>query len=550
MRISKGKTNSDRRVRRYWRLQTKLAISFSIVATFASALFTFALYHTIKTQLRQDIRQRLYDIVNVAVLNIDGDAHANLVDPAQEGNSTYMRIKHTLQNIRDKATDIRFVYTWRRNDNGQLFFVVDADTDPNEISHLGDIYDSGEPSILAQLATLDRTMVDKEVNTDQWGAWLSGYAPFYKSDGQMEGILGIDIAASKVLAHERRFLWIALGVFCATIPLVMTLGWLFGHKLAAPIVKLTVGSKHIAEGDLNYRVSIQGNDEIGALAKTFNEMTQTLQETIMSRDREILNRREAENSLEALNKDLKSTIQQLTEANRQLNEFASIAAHELKSPLRAIGILSSLMAVDYRDRLDEDGKKNLDILVGRVERMSAFLDGLVVYSKLGRATVKKKKVYLNDIVREVIAHLDVSEKNIKVTVENELPVVIGDEALMIQVFQNLLDNAVKNMDKPEGHVNIDCVEENGFFKFSVADNGPGIERRYFEKIFKIFQILGNRDECERIGIGLAVVKKIVEMYGGKAWVQSRVGSGSTFFFTLPKQEMEVKNVALEPIESI
>lgn len=550
MRISKDKTNSDRRVRRYLRLQTKLAISFSIVATIASALLTFALYFTVKARLRQDICQRLYDIVNVAVLNIDGDAHANLVDPAQEGGATYMRIKSVLQNIRDKGTDIRFVYTWRRDANGQLIFVVDAETDPNEISHLGDIYDSAEPSILAQLATLDRTMVDKEINTDQWGAWLSGYAPFYKSDGQMEGILGIDIAASKVLAYERQFLWIAMGVFCATIPLVMALGWLFGRKLAAPIVKLTVGSKRIAEGDLNHRVPVQSNDEIGTLAKTFNEMSQTLQETIMNRDREISNRKKTENVLEFLNKDLDSTVKQLTEANRQLNEFASIAAHELKSPLRAIGILSGLMAVDYRDRLDEDGRKNLDILVGRAERMSAFLDGLVVYSKLGRATVKKKKVNLNDIVREVIAHLDVSEKNIKVTVENELPVVIGDETNMIQVFQNLLDNAVKNMDKPEGHVNIDCVEENGFFKFSVADNGPGIERRYFEKIFKIFQILGNRDECERIGIGLAVVKKIVEMYGGRAWVQSRVGSGSTFFFTLPKQEMEVKNAVLEPIESI
>jgi signal transduction histidine kinase len=121
---------------------------------------------------------------------------------------------------------------------------------------------------------------------------------------------------------------------------------------------------------------------------------------------------------------------------------------------------------------------------------------------------------------------------------------------MIQIFQNLLDNAVKNMDKPEGQVNIGCVEENGFLKFSVADNGPGIERRYFEKIFKIFQILGSRDECERIGVGLAVVKKIIEMSGGKVWVQSKVGSGSTFFFTLPKQEMQVKGPALEPIESI
>jgi signal transduction histidine kinase len=550
MQTSSAKTNVDRRTHRYFRLQTKLAISFSIVAAIASALLTFALYLTAKTQLRQDIRQRLYDIANIAALQIDGDAHATLVEPAQEGNATYMRIKHTLQNIRDGGTDIRFVYTWRRNPNGQLFFVVDAETDPNEISHLGDIYDSAEPSILAQLAVLDRTMVDKEINTDQWGAWLSGYAPFFRSDGQMEGILGIDIAASKVLAYERRFLWIALGVFCATIPLVMALGWLFGRKLAAPIVELTVGSKHIAEGYLNYRVSIQSNDEVGTLAKTFNGMTQTLQEAIIYRDMEIVNRKKAENNLETLNEDLISTVQQLTEANRQLQEFASIAAHELKEPLRAIGTLASMMAEDYRDRLDEEGEKNLNILVGRAKRMSAFLDGLVVYSKLGRDTRKKNQVNLNDIVKEVISHLDVSGKNVEVTVENELPIVIGNETYMIQVFQNLLDNAVKNMDKPEGQINIGCVEEDGFLKFSVADNGQGIERRYFEKIFKIFQILGSRDECESIGVGLAVVKKIVEMYGGRAWVQSKVGSGSTFFFTLPKQEMQVKGPALEPIESI
>jgi len=550
MQTSSAKTNVDRRTHRYFRLQTKLAISFSIVAAIASALLTFALYLTVKNQLRQDIRQRLYDIVNIAALQIDGDAHSTLVEPAQEGSATYMRIKHTLQNIRDRESDIRFVYTWRRNANGQLFFVVDAETDPNEISHLGDIYDSAEPSILAQLAALDRTMVDKEINTDQWGAWLSGYAPFYRSDGQMEGILGVDIAASKVLAHERGFLWIALGVFCATIPLVMALGWLFGRKLAAPIVKLTVGSKYIAEGDLNYRVSIQSNDEVGTLAKTFNGMTQTLQEAIIYRDMEIVNRKKAENNLEALNEDLKSTVQQLTEANRQLQEFASIAAHELKAPLRAIGTLASMMAEDYRDRLDEEGGKNLKILVGRAKRMSAFLDGLVVYSKLGRDTRKKNQVNLNDIVREVISHLDVSGKNIEVTVENELPVVTGNETYMIQVFQNLLDNAVKNMDKPEGQVNIGCLEENGFFKFSVADNGPGIERRYFEKIFKIFQILGSRDECERIGVGLAVVKKIIEMSGGKVWVQSKVGSGSTFFFTLPKQEMQVKGKVLSLIERI
>jgi len=534
MQMSEDKTNTDEKTHRYIRLQTKLAISFSLVAIIASALLTFALYLTVKTRLRQDIRQRLYDIVNIAALQVDADAHATLVDPVQEGSETYIRIKRVLQNIRDRATDIRFVYTWRRNANGQLIFVVDAETDPNEISHLGDIYDSADPSILAQLATLDHTAVDEELNADRWGVWLSGYAPFYRSDGGMEGILGIDISASKVLSYERRFLWVALGVFCATIPLVMALGWSFGHKLAAPIVGLTTGSKHIAEGDLNHRVPIQSSDEVGTLAKTFNNMTRTLQESIARRDEEIVNRKKAENGLQASNRELELTVQELTEMNRQLQEFASIASHELKEPLRAIGTLASMMAQDYRDRLDAEGERNLEILVSRAERMSSFIDGLVVYSKLGRATGRNEVVNLNHVLRELLAELHTPEKNIEVTIENELPVVMGDETHIMQVFRNLLDNAIKYMDKPKGRVNIDCAEDDGFWKFSVADNGPGIEERYFEKIFKIFQILSSRDVRESTGMGLAVVRKIVEMYGGRVWLQSKTGIGSTFFFTLPK----------------
>jgi len=543
---NKDKTNTGRKTHGYLRLQTKLAISFSLVAIIASALLTFALYLTVKTRLREDIRHRLYDIVNIAALQVDGDEHATLVDPAQEGSHAYMRIKRVLQNIRDRESDIRFVYTWRRNANGRLIFVVDAETDPNEISHLGDIYDSAEPSILAQLATLDHTAVDEKINADRWGVWLSGYAPFYRSDGRMEGILGIDIAASKVLSYERQFLWVALGVFCAPIPLVMALGWLFGHKLAAPIVRLTAGSKHIADGDLSHRVSIQSNDEIGTLAKTFNEMTQTLQESITRRDEEIVNRKKAESGLEALNRELKLTIQELTEANRQLQEFASIASHELKEPLRAIGTLASMIAQDYRDRLDEEGERSLEILVGRTKRMSSFMDGLVTYSKLGRATEKNEEVNLNNILKEVIAQLHAQEKDIEVTIENELPVVMGEETHIVQVFRNLLDNAVKYMDKPKGRVNVSCVEDDGFWKFSVADNGPGIEERYFEKIFKIFQILSTRDVRESTGMGLAVVRKIVEMYGGRVWVQSKTGIGSTFFFSLPKAEMGFKDPPLPP----
>jgi signal transduction histidine kinase len=132
-------------------------------------------------------------------------------------------------------------------------------------------------------------------------------------------------------------------------------------------------------------------------------------------------------------------------------------------------------------------------------------------------------------------------KNISITIENELPTIRCEPTRISQVFQNLLSNAVKYMDKADGVIKINYIEENGFWKFSVADNGPGLEERYFEKIFKIFQTLAPRDEFESTGIGLTVVKKIVEMYGGKIWVESEIGNGSTFLFTLPKKESEVVN---------
>jgi signal transduction histidine kinase len=124
--------------------------------------------------------------------------------------------------------------------------------------------------------------------------------------------------------------------------------------------------------------------------------------------------------------------------------------------------------------------------------------------------------------------------NFRITIAPELPSIMAEETRLEQVFQNLLSNAVKYMDKPHGEINIGCSEADGYWQFSVADNGPGIEEKYFPKIFQIFQTLSARDEFESSGIGLSVVKKIVEMYGGQIWVESQVGRGTTFFFTLPK----------------
>jgi len=174
--------------------------------------------------------------------------------------------------------------------------------------------------------------------------------------------------------------------------------------------------------------------------------------------------------------------------------------------------------------------------------MRNLIEGILTYSKVGREKEKQIQVNLNELVPDIIDMIAPPE-NIAITIENELPVVECEQTRIGQVFQNLLSNAVKYMDKPQGRINIGCVEEDGFWEFSVSDNGPGIKEKYFEKIFKMFQTLSPRDEFESTGVGLAVVKKIVELYGGKIRLESKPGEGSTFFFTLPKQNLEVQNDA-------
>lgn len=523
------------------RFQTKLGIAFSLLAIFISAVLTFASYLSFSVKARADLSQRFCDIVSIAALQIDADEHATLVDPAQEDGPVYMRIKRVLQNIRNAVPDVHFVYTCRKNSDGQIAFIVDAETDPEQISHLGDIYDSAEPSLLEKLVDIDHVMVDEKFVTDKWGVWLSGYAPFYRSNGRMEGILGMDIKASDVLAQERQFLWTALTVFLATVPLTLSLGLWFGRKLAAPIVKLTDGSECIAKGDLNYRVLVKGSYETNALAGAFNEMTNTLQKAIIYRDGEIDNRKKAEAALDAANRNLQATVRQLGLANRELADFAHTAAHDLKTPLRGIGVLAEWLADDYSDKFDDEGKKWMNLLVKRTQRMYDQITSLLSYAEMDVYT-HRKNIDLNELVGRVVTDIKPPE-NIKITIADKLPVLLGRESCLVQIFQNLLTNAVKYIDKPQGKIVIGCVSEDGFWKFSVADNGIGIKEKYFNKIFEIFQTLDEDKDSGDTGMGLAVVKKIVEKLGGKVWVESTPGQGSVFFFTLiktPEENMPIE----------
>lgn len=225
---------------------------------------------------------------------------------------------------------------------------------------------------------------------------------------------------------------------------------------------------------------------------------------------------------------------------REFRDFAHIISRDFKAPLRGIKSLVEWITTDYADKLDENGKEQMNMLTRRVERMHNLIDGVLQYSRAAQENVECAQVNLNELIPEVVDMI-AAPHNIEITLTDQFPTIQFEKTRIAQVFQNLLSNAVKYMDKPKGQIRIEWTEQDGYWKFSVADNGTGIDEQHFERIFQMFQTLNPRDELESTGVGLTVIKKIVEMYGGKIWVESKPQEGSTFYFTVPIKQKELEN---------
>ncbi len=171
-------------------------------------------------------------------------------------------------------------------------------------------------------------------------------------------------------------------------------------------------------------------------------------------------------------------------------------------------------------------------MAARVVRLNSLVDGILAYSRAGRSKEELILVDLNSLIRNAIDLLAVPE-NISIEISAPLPRIIMENYKAQQVFQNLISNAVKFMDKPIGQIKISAVRDNEYWHFTVADNGPGIDSKYFDRIFELFQTLNARNVVESTGVGLSLVKRIIELYGGKIWVESEVGVATVFHFTLP-----------------
>ena len=232
-----------------------------------------------------------------------------------------------------------------------------------------------------------------------------------------------------------------------------------------------------------------------------------------------------------LQKQKEKLVRDLEITNNELQEYAHIVSHDLKSPLRSINALVSWLKEDNKGKLDDISMQNFGLIETTLEKMENLISDILEYSSVGSDSSIKENVDLNVVLSEIIHLLHIPE-HIKLEILKPLPTITGDSTMLQQVFQNIVGNAIRYMDKNQGLIQIDFKNQKSFYEFSIKDNGMGIDKKYHDKIFKIFHSLNKSKDST--GIGLSIVKKIVEIHKGKVWLDSEPGVGTTFYFTLKK----------------
>jgi PAS domain S-box-containing protein len=223
----------------------------------------------------------------------------------------------------------------------------------------------------------------------------------------------------------------------------------------------------------------------------------------------------------------------LQRINTELKSFAHIVSHDLKEPLRGISYNSKWLLEDFGEKLGDEGLKLINLLTQNTQRMHNLINGILEFTELGMLTSKRVAIQSGTVAETVIKYLT-REPGINIKVQEPMPKLEYHNLQLEQIFQNLISNAIRHSGKPEGEIVVSCADQDGFWCFQVWDDGKGIETKHFERIFGMFQSLDRSNAPESTGIGLTLVKKIVEKNGGRVWVESEVDKFSCFKFTVPK----------------
>jgi signal transduction histidine kinase len=330
-----------------------------------------------------------------------------------------------------------------------------------------------------------------------------------------------------------------VGLLFVVMLLALALSLWVSNKLqsiiSVPLLEIgAVADAIVTKENYSLRAKKYNADEIGLLAEAFNKMLLRIEErdaslltANQSLQKEVDARKRAQDSL-------KNKIQELARSNAELEQFAYVSSHDLQEPLRMIASYTQLIEKRYATQFDEKGHTFLSYVVEGAKRMQVLIDDLLMFSRVGTRGKTLEPVPVQRPLEIALRNLDhaIKQSGASVTIPEALPTVIGDTTQLTQLFQNLIGNAIKFNGEKSARVEIGVTKLNEFWQFNVKDYGIGIDREHFDRIFVIFQRLHGRTEYPGSGIGLAICKKIVERHGGRIWLESDMGIGTTFHFTL------------------
>ncbi len=385
--------------------------------------------------------------------------------------------------------------------------------------------------VIATLLESNKEATGKRIELDSVKR-IYAYTPLSRTEAIADSWVLVGIPEEAALAPAHRTLTINLIYLSLVMALAVGAAWFGGDIFILRKVRALVGAtRRVAAGDLKARTgTAYDRGELGELAHAFDEMAESLEERVAERQR-------AEAQLKTLNESLEQRVakrtRELKRSNEDLEQFAYVASHDLQEPLRMVTSYMQLLRQRYKDKLDQDSQEFIGFALDGAERMQRLIVDLLTYSRVGTMAKPLAPTDTNEALGRALRNLTVAveESGTKIT-STRLPIIPGDGGQLTQLFQNLIGNAIKFRSDRPLEIRIGAQQEPGCWHFTISDNGIGIPKKDFDRIFIIFQRLHIRDKYPGTGIGLSICKKIVERHGGRIWVESEEEKGTTFHFTL------------------
>lgn len=332
--------------------------------------------------------------------------------------------------------------------------------------------------------------------------------------------------------------WIVAIVAAIAFAIAVTVLWLFAfRRMDEPLAEIEKGISAIGEGEFRQQIRVRRNDEMGQIATALNALSDTLSQTMVSRNQllwEIERRNTYEKEILGLNTRLAKAIADLGRSNQELEEFAYVASHDLQEPLRAVSSYARLLKRRYKGQIDDKADHFLSQTLEGCDRMQRMVDDLLMYSRISSRWTPPTPAKSLDALSAALSNLDTKiSASGAVISHGDLPIVLANFDALIRLFQNFIDNAIKYRSEESPTIYVNAERLGDKWRFSIRDNGIGIDPSYHQRIFSIFQRLHTRTAYEGTGIGLAICRRIVDRHGGEITVESQEGEGASFHFTLP-----------------